>query len=174
RGAGMADDHLNMALASDGTLYCAIKTGYDTPGYPRIAMLIRRPSGNWDNLHSVSEIGTRAIVVLNEQTNKIRVVFTSDEDGGDILYRESSTANISFGQQRTLIPGNYNNPTSTKNSFTSQVVILASTSDVLAGILATDSGTPPPPLPGAPTLAAPAHNTTNVSLNTALSWNAAS
>src|SRR5690606_12233955 len=81
RGAGMADDHLNMALASDGTLYCAIKTGYDTPGYPRIAMLIRRPSGNWDNLHSVSEIGTRAIVVLNEQTSKIRVVFTSDEDG---------------------------------------------------------------------------------------------
>src|SRR5690606_20063989 len=83
-------------------------------------------------------------------------------------------ANISFGQQRTLIPGNYNNPTSTKNSFTSQVVILASTSDVLAGILATDSGTPPPPQPGAPTLAAPAHNATNVSLNTSLSWNAVS
>ena len=29
-GAGMADDHMNVAVASDGTLYAAVKTGYDT------------------------------------------------------------------------------------------------------------------------------------------------
>ena len=57
-GAGMADDHLNLAAASDGTLYAAVKTGYDTAGYPKIAMLVRRLSGSagsgvWDNLHGV-------------------------------------------------------------------------------------------------------------------------
>ena len=30
-GLGMADDHLNMKVGSDGTLYCAVKTSYDTP-----------------------------------------------------------------------------------------------------------------------------------------------
>ena len=40
----MADDHLNVAVASDGTLYAAVKTSYDTAGYPKIAMLVRRLS----------------------------------------------------------------------------------------------------------------------------------
>ena len=44
-GAGMADDHLNVAVASDGTLYAAVKTSYDTAGYPKVAMLVRRLSG---------------------------------------------------------------------------------------------------------------------------------
>src|SRR5207247_5606539 len=33
-GGGMADGHLNVAVASDGTLYAAVKTSYDTLGYP--------------------------------------------------------------------------------------------------------------------------------------------
>ena len=37
RGAGMADDHMNVAVASDGTLYAAVKTSYDTAGYPKMA-----------------------------------------------------------------------------------------------------------------------------------------
>ena len=31
-GLGMADDHLNVAVAADGTLYAAVKTSYDTAG----------------------------------------------------------------------------------------------------------------------------------------------
>ena len=31
-GLGMADDHLNVAVAADGTLYAAVKTSYDTTG----------------------------------------------------------------------------------------------------------------------------------------------
>ena len=44
-GSGMADDHLNVAVASDATLYAAVKTSYDTGGYPKIALLVRRPTG---------------------------------------------------------------------------------------------------------------------------------
>ena len=44
-GTGMADDHMNVAVASDGTLYAAVKARYDTGGYPRMALLVRRPVG---------------------------------------------------------------------------------------------------------------------------------
>ncbi|WP_164891087.1 T9SS type A sorting domain-containing protein [Botryobacter ruber] len=136
---GMADDHLNMAVASDGTLYCAVKTGYDTPGYPKISLLVRRANGTWDGIYEVTDVvGTRGIVLLNEAIGKVRVVYTYSEDGGDILYKESLTSSISFGSQRTLISGLYNNATSIKATFSSEVVILASTGSEAVGVLATD------------------------------------
>ena len=137
-GMGMADDHLNMAFASDGTLYCAVKTGYDTPGYPMIALLKRLPSGTWDPLHEVSQSGTRGIVLLNEAASTLKVVYTSQEDGGDILYRESPASGISFTAPLTLIEGTYNNATSTKNNYDANVVILASTETNLVGVRASD------------------------------------
>ena len=42
-------------------LYAAVKTSYDTPGYPKIALLIRRPAGTWDDLYSVDETGTEEL-----------------------------------------------------------------------------------------------------------------
>ena len=53
KGAGMADDHIHLAVASDGTLYAAVKTSYDSSGYPRMCLLVRRPSGVWDNMYTV-------------------------------------------------------------------------------------------------------------------------
>ena len=44
---GPADDHINFATASDGTLYAAVKTGYNRSGYPVIGLLVRKPSGVW-------------------------------------------------------------------------------------------------------------------------------
>ena len=55
----MADDHLNVAVAVDGTLYAAVKTSYDTAGQTKIALLVRRPSGVWDNLYEIDQAGTR-------------------------------------------------------------------------------------------------------------------
>jgi hypothetical protein len=102
-GAGMADDHLNMKVASDGTLYAAVKTSYDTSGYPKIALLIRRPGGTWDNLYEVDQSGTRGIVVLNEAAGTLRVIYTTSEGGGDIVYKESPLSSISFGSRQTLM-----------------------------------------------------------------------
>jgi hypothetical protein len=135
-GLGMADDHLNVKVASDGTLYAAVKTSYDTPGNPRIALLIRRPAGTWDNIYSIDESGTRGIVALNEATGKVQVIFTASDAGGNILYRESSTSSIAFGSTNTLISGGtWNNATSTKQNYSNEVVIVASNSTTAAGIL---------------------------------------
>lgn len=139
--AGMADDHLNFAAATDGTVYAAVKTSWDAAGYPRIGMLVRRPAGSWDNLYGVSESGTRGIVVLNEAAGKIKVIYTSSESGGNILYKESSTSAISFGSENTLMSGTYNNPTTTKQSYPGEIVIMAANTSgtSLAGVLATDT-----------------------------------
>ena len=44
-GGGMADDHLNVAVASDGTLFAAIKTSYNSSSAPLVGLLVRRPNG---------------------------------------------------------------------------------------------------------------------------------
>lgn len=137
-GKGMGDDHLNLALASDGTLYGAVKTSYDTPGYTRLGLLKRSPSGTWDDLYNVSETGTRAIVVLNDSAGTLKVVYTSQEHGGEILYRESSIFPISFGPALTLIAGAYDNPTSSKDAYQSDIVILASDGKTIVSILGRD------------------------------------
>jgi hypothetical protein len=135
-GAGMADDHLNVAVAADGTLYAAVKTSYDTGGYPKIALLVRRPDAAWDNLYEVDGSGTRAICLLNEPFGTVTVVYTSSEGAGDILYKQSYLSPISFGARHTLIAGSYNDATSTRQSFSDQVAVLASNGSVAVGALA--------------------------------------
>ena len=125
-GLGMADDHLNVAVASDGTLYAAVKTSYDTAGYPKMALLVRRPAGTWDPLYEVSDTGTRGILLLNEPAAELLFVYTSTEGGGDIVYRTSPTSAINFGAQSTLMAGAFNEATSTKQNYTDDLVILAS------------------------------------------------
>ncbi|MFD2247161.1 T9SS type A sorting domain-containing protein [Pontibacter ruber] len=144
-GAGMADDHLNMAVAADGTLYCAVKTSYDNSRYPEIALLVRQPSGEWDDLYEVSKKGTRPIVELDEKNDKVIVIYTAGDTGGDILYRESMLSSITFSSQMILMSGGaYNNSTSTKDNFSEDVVILASTSKEAVGVLASNKLEPLP------------------------------
>jgi hypothetical protein len=181
-GGGMADDHINMAVASDGTLYCAIKTEYETEGYPRLALLVRRPTGSWDDLYSVTTgRGTRPIVILNEALGKLKVLYTEKDRGGKILYKESSTSRISFsGTLHTLMSGSYNNVSSIKSNYSSDVVILASNSTHAVGVLASDAGTTTPPpsepivkVPDAPKQISPEIRATDVSVSPTLAWAAA-
>ncbi|MFD2247973.1 InlB B-repeat-containing protein [Pontibacter ruber] len=152
-GGGMADDHLNMAVAGDGTLYCAVKTSYETKGYPEIMLLVRSSSGGWHKAYEVSPIGTRPIVLLNESIDKIRVIYTKADSGGDILYRESSFSTIAFSSPLVLMTGGtYNNSTSTKDNFTDDIVVLASSSSEAVGVLAQDNTTLPPSDQIAPTV----------------------
>lgn len=133
-GKGMADDHLNMAIARDGTLYCAVKTSYNDAKleerFTEVALMVRKPDGIWDNLYEVSKQGTRPIVILNETEEVVRIFYTDNERGGNIVYKESSVADINFGQDEiALIRGTYNNVTSTKDNFTDEIVIMASNRD---------------------------------------------
>jgi hypothetical protein len=147
-GGGMADDHLNVAVASDGTLYAAVKTSYDAIGHPKIALLVRRPrpegyEGDWDDLYEVDQAGTRGIVLLNELSGTLNLVYTSQGRANDIVCRESPLQPISFGPRRMLLHGGFNNATSTKENWTDEFVILASGVEGAEGVLLTLSRAAP-------------------------------
>ena len=166
---GMADDHMNVAVASDGTLYAAVKTSYDTSGYPKMALLVRRPAGTWDPLYSVSGTGTRGILLLNEPAAELLFVYTSTEGSGNIVYRTSSTSAINFGSEQTLMAGAYNEATSTKQNYTDDLVIAASSGTTSAvGRHCVGSGGSNA-APAAPTLNAPANAGTGISTSPTLS-----
>lgn len=124
-GHGMADDHLHMAVASDGTIYASVKTSYDTGGRPKMALLVRRPDGTWDPLYEVDGSGTRPNVILDEALNRLMVVYTTSEGGGNIVYRETPLDHISFSPRSTLISGNVNNVTTTKQNASDQIIVMA-------------------------------------------------
>ena len=132
---GMADDHLNWAVASDGALYAAVKTSYDTEGYPLIGLLVRRPSGQWDKLYEVDEEGTRPIVFLREKENQVIVVYTDSRENA-IVCKTSNADHIAFGPRRTLIAGakRVNNVTGTKQGIVDEAVVLARDGDVVRGV----------------------------------------
>jgi len=123
----MADDHMNLTLASNGTLYCVAKTSYNSSSLPELILLIRRPAGTWDNLYPIGK-GTQAIVLLNEVIGKLKIVYTSVSNGGQILYKESPVSNISFSSAATLMGGstaNYNFSSSTHQTYNPDVAIVA-------------------------------------------------
>ncbi len=131
-GDGMADDHMNAAVASDGTLYFAVKTSYDTDDYPLVVLLVRHHDGTWSPLDAQYQVDpgdldvTRPVVLLDETPGFLLVAYTS-RDSGDIMYRVSATATIGFSEQAPLITGGdiIHNVTSTKERFDDQVVLLA-------------------------------------------------
>lgn len=122
---GFADDHINLVVAQDGTLYAAIKTSFDTRGVTQIGLLVRRPNGTWDSPYSVDTVGTRPIVVLNEATQRLAVIYSKSVNGGDIVYRESSMNLIAFGARKTLMKGTFNNATSARRTFGTDIVVMA-------------------------------------------------
>jgi hypothetical protein len=132
-GLGMADDHLNVKVGTDGTLYAAVKTSYDTPGFPAVSLLVRRPLGTWDDLYFVdADGGTRGLVLVNEPADLLRVVFAADSSmAGDVVYRDSLISAINFGPRHTLMTGSLRNPTGPKSLWTDEVVVLASGHGVL-------------------------------------------
>ncbi len=135
---GMADDHLNFAVATDGTLYAAVKTSYDTKDYPLVALLVRRPSGKWDKLYNVDDEGSRGIVLLDEEEACIMVVYLSYRDN-QIVCKTSGTKTVSFSERHILMDGIYekekiNNVTSTKQNINNEVVIMASETDIVRGV----------------------------------------
>jgi hypothetical protein len=130
-GHGMADDHMHAAVASDGTVYVAVKTGYDKSGYPKMGLLVRRPNGVWDNFYGIDDAGTRPVIILDEAVNQLIIAYTTKEGGGDIVYNTSPLDLISFSPSRLLIKGKVNNVTTAKAASSNQVVFLADSKSVL-------------------------------------------
>ncbi|MGW6003977.1 LamG-like jellyroll fold domain-containing protein [Oerskovia enterophila] len=128
-GDGMADDHMNVAVASDGTLYAAVKTSYDSPGATVIGLLVRRPNGTWDPMYEVDRLGTRPIVEIDEITGLLRVVYTHSEVLDDIIEKVTPLASISFSQSAsTVLDGTYNNVTGAKQNVPGATLVMAASS----------------------------------------------
>jgi hypothetical protein len=128
-GQGMSDDHLNLKVHSDGTLYCATKTGYNKDGYAKLTLLIRRPGGPWDNLYTVTmnPEGTQPAIIINEARGTMKIIYCTVENGGDLLYRESSLSTISFGPAKPLFNDGslYDYPSTSPENYNSEIVIIA-------------------------------------------------
>jgi len=125
-GAGFSDDHMSLAVTSTGAVYAAVKTSYDTSGHPVIGLLVRRPTGVWDNFYSVdTDLGaTRPIVVVNESQGVLMVAYRNGSH--DIVYRQAPLSNPgSFGSRRVIITRSVNNVSSTRQVLTSDAVFLA-------------------------------------------------
>ena len=130
---------MNLKVSSDGTIYIAAKTSYNTNGYPKIILLIRRPNGTWDNAYTVTNHpeGTQPVVILNEATGKLKIIYASLENGGDLFYKESSMSAISFSSAFTLFHTSgvaYDYTTSTHQNYSDEIVIIASNVNTLDGI----------------------------------------
>jgi len=129
----VADDHINFAVHSNGTIYAAVKTSYDTDGEPTIALLVRSPGGAWQLVDVRYTNGTRPIALLNETVGVgiIIIAYTQSNGGDDIMYKSSYISPFSFypGEEGEKLienfPEDWNNVTSTKQNFDSEVVILA-------------------------------------------------
>ncbi|MFE6236469.1 LamG-like jellyroll fold domain-containing protein [Cellulosimicrobium sp. NPDC057862] len=128
-GDGFADDHLNVAVTSDGTVYAAIKTSYDTGSATTLGLLVRRPNGTWDPVYEVDRRGTRPIVLVDEQTGSLRVVYTASEQLDDILEKVTPLDDIDFsGAPDLVLDGSYNNVTSSKANVSGEALVLAASS----------------------------------------------
>jgi hypothetical protein len=124
----LADDHINLAVGNDGTIYAAVKTSYDQVNEATIALLERKPNPvDWNFYGVQNGIGTRPIALIEEKAgnNTIFVLYT-ELGGGDILYKYSSTGSIDFSSAPILLidPTQGQDLTSTKQNFTNEVFIL--------------------------------------------------
>ncbi|MBZ0266896.1 hypothetical protein K8I85_01965, partial [bacterium] len=136
--APVANDHLNVAVASDGTFYAVTKTNLSGSNDPGIAVVRRETNGTWSG-HTVNtrgEGGTRPIVLIDEGNREMHVLFNSDETGDDAIHRKSADLDglvFPSGIGDLVIASDtydgINNPTSTKQTVTSTTGILVEASD---------------------------------------------
>lgn len=79
-GGHTADDHLNMVVASDGTLYITTKNSVDAMGKPQLVLRIRDPKGKWTNLpyapRTKAGEPSRPIVLLTPGDSRLLLLHT--------------------------------------------------------------------------------------------------
>ncbi len=148
----MADDHINLALRADGTLYAAVKPKNSSSVVPPLYLLVRRPQpglpgGVWDNtLYPVDPVaagsesgsGRRPQVVLDEDTNTLRVFYHNSS--GAVFFRESDSTNINFGPRQQVLTSGYEYVSSTKDAWAGRLVVLTTNSGTTGVLITTNPG----------------------------------
>ena len=142
----MADDHVNLAVRADGTLYAVVKSKHPSTSIPPVYVLVRRPApglpgGVWDNTlypvdamtgTSESGSGRRPQIVLNDDTNTLRVFYA--DSSGNVYFRESDATNINFGPRNQVLTGGHEFVSTTKDTWSGRLVVLATKSGT-SGVL---------------------------------------
>ena len=148
----MADDHVNLALRADGTLYAAVKPKVSSSVIPPLYLLVRRPQpglpgGVWDNtLYPIDPVsggsesgsGRRPQVVIDEDTNTLRVFYHNSS--GNVFFRESDATNISFGPREQILTSGYEYVSSTKDAWAGRLVVLTTKSGTTGVLITTNPG----------------------------------
>jgi PKD repeat protein len=127
---GETDDHLNLAVHSDGRVFVAGKNAANN-----LLLLVRATNGTWSRfvITQPSPILTRPIVLLNEAGNLIHV-FATGQDSGEVFEKTSPISSISFAAGTGTIRMRdsstvfrISNPTSTSQNIDSStgLVVLA-------------------------------------------------
>jgi hypothetical protein len=86
QGGKTADDHLNTAVAEDGTLYVATKTSLDEAGQPLFSLRERLPNGRWQSRAyatlSADARPSRPIALLSHSPPRLVLCHTLRGAGG--------------------------------------------------------------------------------------------
>jgi hypothetical protein len=142
KGPDIADDHLNAAVADDGTLYVATKTGIDGIGQLQLALHIRRPDGNWES-HSYGQRTqtverSRPMVFLSDDSRQLQLCHSvyTDQPGksksSHIAWISTDVESLDLQQPEieliaAALP--INSPTGAKSPLATGVVPLVLASD---------------------------------------------
>jgi hypothetical protein len=78
-------------------------------------------------MYTVDTGGTRPILVINEASDILAVIYAASTGGGDIVYKDTSLVAINFRGREVLIPGGiYTDSSSLGVSFVDDLVVIAS------------------------------------------------
>ena len=127
---GETDDHLNMAVHTDGRVFVVGKNLANN-----LLLLVRAVNGTWSRyvVSQPSPILTRPVLLLDQQADTIHV-FATGQDTGEVFEKTSSISSIAFapgtGTMRmrdASTPFRISDPTSTKQNIDSGsgLVVLA-------------------------------------------------
>ena len=133
-GAGVADDHINTCVSQDGTMYAAIKTSYDLPGYTQIGLFKRDITGTWTGPVEVDTSGTRPISILDDQIGRIYVIYTLPDA---VVMRAADVNTLTFNNRSTIFNESLNNASSSKDNLSNYPIIASNASQTKAVILNT-------------------------------------
>jgi hypothetical protein len=131
---------MKLVVNTDGTLYVAAKTSYDSAGLPRLILLVRRPSGVWDPVYAIDSAGTRPTVAVRAGTGDLVYAYRETDGAGPIRYRMlfDDGTSIQVGEEQTLIAGfgvanprAFNDVSTVRTPFNESVTFIASGSSRL-------------------------------------------
>jgi hypothetical protein len=136
QGGLVADDHLNLKVASDGRLFAAVKTSHTASDTALVGLLVRSAAGMWEPLRGVVTKQfepTRPQCLLDEDRRLVYVFYSPVETA--IYYKTADLDAPEFapGIGTPLIVGGArsgsNNPTTTKQNVgpATGIVVEAST-----------------------------------------------